>query len=219
MTRSYPTLKTWFITRRIVLLKKLFFSLTFMLGFLSANAQYVFKPGHLPEQISILEHACIADAGTQNLLLQQVEHNTAQLKFNALKGKLGNLGFTNHNYWINFELKNATEEAVFYYLQTAEPVTDNVNLFLLDSLGKTSTQRSGDNIDFAKRSIPFRKTIFKIELKPNEQKQAFIEVKNDGEKNSLPLELISQQKLLETVYHDQMMMGLFYGVLFVIAIT
>lgn len=219
MTRSYSTLGIRFINRKITSLKKLFFSLIFFLGFNSANAQFVFEPGHLPEHISILEHATIADAGFKNLSLQQVGQNTAQLKFKQLQGKLGNLGFTNHNYWIKFKLKNATKEPVFYYLQTAEPVTNNVNLFLVDSLGKTAAQQSGDNINFAKRSLPFRKTIFKIQLNANEQKQAFIEVKNDGEKNSLPLDLISQQKLLEITYQDQMVMGIFYGVLFVIAIT
>ncbi len=207
-----------FLNRKKIFLK-IVFSLTFFLRSVSAHAQYIFRPGNLPEQVSILEYASIADAGSKNFSLQQVKNNTAELKFKHLQGVCGNLGFTDHIYWIKFVLKNDSPVPIFYYLQTAEPVTDNVNLYLVNDLGKAAVQQSGDNINFAKRSLPFRKTLFKIELNPGEQQQALLEVKNDGEKNNLPLYLISQQKLLETTNQDQMVMGLFYGVLFVIAIT
>lgn len=46
-----------------------------------------------------------------------------------------------------------------------------------------------------------------------------MEVKNDGEKNNLPLNLISQEGFLKITYHDQLIMGVFYGILFIITIT
>lgn len=212
-------LHTSFTPKKVIFPQKIFFSLALILLSVSVNAQYIFKPDSLPEHVSILNHAVIADAGLKNFTFRQVKNNTTALKYKQLSGKFGNLGFTNHNYWLKFELKNATKNPLFYYLQTAEPVTDNVDLYLINGLGETAVQQSGDNILFAKRSLPFQKTLFKIELNPGEQKQAYMEIRNDGEKNSLPLDLISQQKLLENTYKDQMIMGLFYGVLFVIAIT
>ncbi|MGF1925946.1 MAG: sensor histidine kinase, partial [Bacteroidia bacterium] len=157
--------------------------------------------------------------GRQEFSINSVKNGTANLKFKPLTGYFGNLGFTKNNFWLKFDLKNNLETDIFYYLQTAEPITDNVNLYLVDEQGKITVQRSGDRINFKDRSIANRKTLFKVEIKKKSLLHAFIEVKNDGEKNSLPLILISQQKLLKTTYQDQLMMGIFYGVLFIIAVT
>ena len=193
-----------------------------LLGFISsivAEAQYIFTEHNLPVTQSILSYSSIADAENRNLSITEVKNGTANLKFSHLKGNFGNLGFTSHNFWLKFDLKNNLNTDVFYYLKTAEPITDHVNLYTFNKQGKVNVQKSGDNINFEDRSVANGKTIFKIELKPGELIHAFLEVKNDGEKNSLPLTLISQQKLLETTYQEQLIMGVFYGILFVIAIT
>ncbi|MBC7617181.1 MAG: response regulator [Pedobacter sp.] len=193
-----------------------------LLGFISsivAEAQYIFTEHNLPVTQSILSYSSIADAENRNLSITEVKNGTANLKFSHLKGNFGNLGFTSHNFWLKFDLKNNLNTDVFYYLKTAEPITDHVNLYTFNKQGKVNVQKSGDNINFIDRSVANGKTIFKIELKPGELIHAFLEVKNDGEKNSLPLTLISQQKLLETTYQEQLIMGVFYGILFVIAIT
>ena len=193
-----------------------------LLGLVSssvAEAQYIFNESNLPVAQSILSYSSIADAENRNFSIAEVKNGTANLKFKPLDGNFGNLGFTNHTFWLKFDLKNELNTDVFYYLKTAEPITDHVNLYIFDEQGKVNVQRSGDNLNFEDRSVANRKTIFKIQLKPGEFVHAFLEVKNDGEKNSLPLTLISQQKLLETTYQDQLIMGIFYGILFVIAIT
>ena len=141
------------------------------------------------------------------------------LPFKKMKGEFGNLGFTNHSYWVKFELDNQLKKNITYYLQTAEPITDNVNLYLFNQHGQVQLQRSGDNIDFKHKANLFRRTIFKIDLNPLEKKYAYIELKNDGEKNTLPLILRSSESQLRNVYHEQMLMGLFYGILFTVVIT
>lgn len=200
-------------------MKTFFVLLWILIGFRSAEAQYIFKSENLAEPVSILNYAVIADAGTANFSIQQVRSNHAGLQFKKLNDKYGNLGFTHHNYWVKIAFKNSMQVPVLYYLQTAEPVTDNVNLYLINEQGKVSVQQSGDKLDFSKRILPFRQTVFQIQLKPGEWNEAFIELKNDGEKNSLPLTLISQQTFLKAIYAEQFGMGIFYGLLFVIAIT
>lgn len=182
-------------------------------------AQYVFHEGKLPTEVSILDKSEIADAGFKNIQLSKIVDNTSGLNFRPLDGEFGNLGFTDHTYWIRFKLLNATAAPLLYYLETCEPVTDNVNLNSFLPGGKTRIQRSGDNLDFNKRDQPFRNTIFKIALGPHEQRYYILEVKNDGEKNSLPLKLLSPEILLQRSYVSQMIMGIFYGLLGVITIT
>lgn len=185
----------------------------------SSKAQFIFSKDSLPEKISILKYASIADAGQKEFSIQQVRNSTANLKFKALRGNFGNLGFTDHTFWIKFDLINKLNVPVLYFLETAEAVTDNVNLYQFNKSGKLTIQQNGDKLDFSKRQINHRKTLFKIELLPGEHNEAYLEVKNDGEKNTLPLNLISQKSLLQSTYSEQYIMGIFYGILFIIAIT
>lgn len=200
-------------------MKKLYLFLCLFLCFCLAQAQYIFREDNLPEKISILDHASLLRTGSKELSINEIVNGGSKLPFSPLKGKLGNLGFTNENYWVKFQLKNTLDVPVFYYLLTAEPVTDNVNLFLKGVGPEIKIQKSGDNLPFVEKSVKNRRTLFKIELDSGETKNAFLHLKNDGEKNTLPLILLSQEHLLETTYTDQMVMGIFYGILVFIAIT
>ncbi|WP_051189539.1 hybrid sensor histidine kinase/response regulator [Daejeonella oryzae] len=200
-------------------MKQLYILILLLFCYTESHSQYVFKQDELPVKISILKYAELADANYQDYSIEQVKSNSANLKFRWLNGNLGKLGFTDHTYWLKFELLNTLNIPVFYYLEAAESITDNVNLYLIDSRGNVLTQHNGDKLSFNQRAVDHRKTLFKIKLNPGERKQAFIEIKNDGERNSLPLNLISQESLLQSTYHDQFIMGIFYGVLLIIAVT
>ena len=185
----------------------------------SGSAQYIFKDGDLPRSVSLLKHAEIADAGNKDLSIDDVRKGKAQLSYRALSGNFGNLGFTKNTFWIRFQLRNDLDIPLTHYLETAEPVTDNTNWYLFNQDGKMEIQKSGDKLGFSERAVDNRKTLFVIRLQPHEQKQAFIEIKNDGEKNTLPLLLHSQEELLFKTYHEQLLFGVFYGILFTIAFT
>jgi len=200
-------------------LKRLYALSFLLLCLLTAKAQYEFREENLTEEVSILNFASILNTGAEVMPLSKIIDGKQTLPFKPLSGQLGNLGFTSNNFWVKFQIKNTLKTPLVYYLQTAEPVTDNANLFLIDANNTTQIQRSGDNLDFSQRSLKNRKTLFKIELNGGETKSAFLELKNDGEKNTLPLLLISQERFLETTYSDQLIMGIFYGILAFIAIT
>ncbi|NMH28148.1 hybrid sensor histidine kinase/response regulator [Flavobacterium silvaticum] len=198
-------------------MRNIIYAIAVVFCFGSVHAQFTLEQKTLPEEISILEYASIANAGNKLLSVQEVENDN--ITFNKLSGELGNLGFTDENFWLRFSLKNATDSPLLYYLETAEPVTDNVNLYLKSNISNPEIQQSGDNLEFYKRSVANRRTLFEIRLKPGEQKSVLMEIRNDGEKNSLPLKLISQKMMLENTYYDQLIMGVFYGILLVIALT
>jgi two-component system, sensor histidine kinase LadS len=190
-----------------------------LLCLLTAKAQYQFRDGNLPEEISILNHARILNTGSKIVTLNEIVSSSGKLPFKKLSGKLGNLGFTSCNYWLTFQLKNTLTTPLIYYLQTAEPVTNQVNLYLIDAYNKIESQKSGDDLAFSSKSVKSRQTIFKIVLEPGETKNAFVDIRNDGQENSLPLLLISEQRLLERTAGEHLIMGAFYGILAVIATT
>lgn len=124
-----------------------------------------------------------------------------------------NLGFTDAEVWIRFEIENATNETLDYYLETARPITDYVELFLKDESGAMVEQHSGDAIPFDQKSILHRKSVFKIRIPDGERLLAFIHLKSDGEVLMLPLDLISEKQFLYETYKEHIFYGFFYGVL------
>jgi signal transduction histidine kinase/CheY-like chemotaxis protein len=197
-------------------------SLAFLLFFLylaPIKAQYVFQEGKLPNKTSLISYSTLADVGHRNLKPSQISREFVDLKPWPLKGEYGNLGFTDHNYWIRFQIKNPLHKSLHYFLEVAEPMTDNLNLYLWKDHGKMEIQRNGDNLPFNQRSVPYRKPVFDLNFEPGETKTAFLEIRNDGEKNNLPLNLISDAQFLKTTLNDQIILGVFYGIILIIVLT
>lgn len=187
---------------------------------MDAKAQFVLDPSNIVEQeMSLHDYTSIADVGDKVLTLQQVRENIPHLVFKPLTDPKSNLGFTQNNYWLKCEIENKNTEQVIYYLETARPITDVVDLYMVDSQGKVTMQKSGDNIPFVNRAFDHRKTIFKLFFKPGEKVQLYIHLKSDGEVINLPVKLHSFESLLKSTYFEQLIFGVFYGILALACIT
>lgn len=182
-------------------------------------AQVVVHTDEQKQEFSVIKHVFLADAVHKNYTPQNVRKNQTGLHFKKLTSTFGNLGFTEHTYWATFKIVNASSSKLHYYLEAGVPMTDTINCYIFDEAGHFSTQKNGDNIPFASRSMNNRRPVFEIRLNPKQTKEVFIEFKNDGERNSLPINLLTESKLLEQTYHEQALLGLFYGVLLIITIT
>ena len=110
------------------------------------------------------------------------------LHFDPIKSDNLSLGFTSSNYWVSFSLENSTSNNNTYYLETARPVTDLANLYVVtkDSIIK---YQSGDQIPFNQRQVAHRSTVFKLQLEPNTVKDFYLELSSDGETINIPLNL------------------------------
>ena len=124
-----------------------------------------------------------------------------------------NIGFTSYNYWVSFEIDNSSDQNLHYYLETARPVTDIVNLFTIYETGAIKAARSGDNIPFTQRSYPHRKPLFEVNLKPGDKQRFFLHLKSDGEVINMPLLLRSPKDLVKITQLEQIVFGIFYGIL------
>ncbi len=159
---------------------------------------------HLPE---------IADVGDRDLAPEVLFSGSENVSFSSLTKASANIGFTNHHYWLRFSLKNASEHPAFTYLETARPITDFAELYLIDKEGNVKELKSGDNLPFSQRSVNHRKTIFKVMIQSNQELRAYLHLKSDGEVLNVPLHLYGPDTLVETTYREQMVFGIFYGIL------
>ena len=197
---------------------RMLFLIGFILFFTSnVSAQYLLNEENIFDRISIHSKSEYVDVGQDNLTLEQVMHSQS-LDFKPMRNENTDLGFTTHNYWLRFQLKNVAQKELSYFFETARPITDVAELYVINQNNKVTKYVSGDAIPFAERSFKLRKTIFKISLTPNEQQQFYLHVKSDGEQLSMPMLLLSTENLLEESSFEQFIFGFFYGILIIAAI-
>ncbi|MDF0708099.1 hybrid sensor histidine kinase/response regulator [Flagellimonas okinawensis] len=173
--------------------------------------------GNSHEVISLRPVTSVLLAGQKDYSLEEIRNNP-DLDFVPLTSLKENLGFSSDNYWLTFNLENNTESYKQYYLETARPITDVVNLFLIDEDSQVEKQISGDRIPFSKKTIQHRKSIFDIDLRPGQKLQAYIELKSDGEVVMLPMNLYQETSFFRLTYKEQVFYGFFYGILILASI-
>jgi signal transduction histidine kinase/CheY-like chemotaxis protein len=193
--------------------------LFFILFFSSTYSQYVFKTDAIPQEISLHNYTKIADVGQRSLDINYVIANYNTLNPRKLQTENDDLGFTQNNFWSKTEIQNPTNFKINYFLETARPITDVVELYIVDVIsGKITTKISGDNLDYSKRSFDNRKTIFKIKIAPKANLQLFLHLKSDGEVIKIPVKLYSAESFIEIISNEQLFFGIFYGILIIAAI-
>ncbi|WP_293894256.1 hybrid sensor histidine kinase/response regulator [Flavobacterium sp.] len=183
----------------------------------NATSQFLLQKGKQSELIAIESQSEYVDVGQVDITFNQIKNIKA---FHFLPMKKGNMdfGFTNHNIWVRFQLKNTTDEELNYFFETARPITDLAELYVIKENKQVIKYISGDAIPYDQRSFKLRKTIFKINLMPGESQHFYLHVKSDGEQLSMPMVLHSTESLLEESSFEQFIFGFFYGILLIASI-
>ncbi|MFS4467459.1 7TM diverse intracellular signaling domain-containing protein [Maribacter sp. 2210JD10-5] len=167
----------------------------------------------IKEAVSLHEHASILNTGGYPVSVEEIILNKERFNFIPFQSATENIGFTDEHYWVKFKLVNNTTKELNYYLETARPIIDFVNLYSITENGIISEQKNGDAIAFDMKSLPHRKVFFKLDLLPKTIYTGYVQIKSDGEALNIPLRLTTPENLLENTYNEQIFFGLFYGIL------
>lgn len=173
---------------------------------------YAQKPVFDPEKSSgeLFEFAEFTNVGQSQYTIDEIRNNN-QLHYENLQSENHDFGFTSDIHWIRFKLKNSSNTANTYYLQTARPITDVVDLYEIGTTIKQ--QKNGDQIAFNERAVEHRQIVFEINLQAQSEKEFYIKLISDGETTNLPLNLFTESAFIAKNYKQQLFLGLFYGVL------
>jgi len=191
----------------------------FMFIFSNTYSQYVFQADTLPEEISLHKYTTIADVGKKELNIQYIMSHYDALNPRALKTENDDLGFTQNNFWAKLTLQNPTDSDLHYYLETALPITDLVELYTIDEVsGEITKAVSGDVLAFSKRAYDNRRTIFKIDIQSKSNLKLFLHLKSDGEVLKIPLILRTADNFIQKISFEQLVFGFFYGILAIVAV-
>ena len=190
----------------------------FILFFSNTYSQYVISGDTISKEISLHNYTTIVDVGQRSMDVNYVIANYNTLNPEKLLTENDDLGFTKNNFWSKTEIKNLTDRKLNYYLETARPITDLVELFIVEASGRITAKISGDNLLYYKRSFDNRKTIFEIEIAPKSNLQLLIHLKSDGEALKIPMLLYSSERFIQMISDEQLFFGIFYGILLIATI-
>lgn len=191
----------------------------FLFFFATTYSQYVINSNELPNKVSLLDYTSIAYVGQKELDIQFVLNNFKSFKLIDLKEHTDYLGFTDSHFWTMTSFVNNTDSELRYYLETARPVTDLVELYVVDEqTGKIEKEVTGDAMDYNERSHPNRRSLFYLKIPPKANLKFIMHVKSDGEVLKLPLNLYSPEGFLAVSSKEQFIFGIFYGLLAIVTI-
>ncbi|CAM3273165.1 histidine kinase [Flavobacterium longum] len=183
------------------------------------HSQLILSENSGPEHLSLFPHARIANAGNDPIDVRQLITGQRRLDFRPVTGENMDLGFNTDNFWVTFSIRNAASKPLEYYLETARPITDTVELYIVRPDKSYVTMRTGDHMKTSDRAYPHRKSIFKLLLPADTEMQYYIRLRSDGEVINLPLELRTYEDLMWLTSLEQFTFGIFYGILFLAALV
>lgn len=183
----------------------------------NVSAQFRINPESSENNISLHPFAKMVDVNDKNFSIEQIIADS-NLNYTLLPNENTDLGFTNHNYWINFKIENGSNEDKLYFLETSRPLVDVAELYIINQNNQITKRVSGDAIPFNERNFEDRKTIFKLQLKANQTYTYFLHLKSDGEVINASLFLHSIEHLMKTSSFEQIIFGIFYGMMIIAAI-
>ena len=199
-------------------MSRIFLVFLFLLAnFKNISAQFTIDPQASNNNISLHPFAKIVDVKDENFSIEQIISDS-NLKYTSLPNENTDLGFTNHHYWINFKIANESDEDKLYFLETSRPLVDVAELYIVNLNNQITKLVSGDAIPYNERSFDHRKTIFKLQLKANQTYTYYLHLKSDGEVINASVFLHSIEHLMKTSSFEQIIFGIFYGMLLIAAI-
>lgn len=193
--------------------------IAFFLFFFNAQAQFVVNNDDSLNKFSLHEFVSIIDVHEQTLTIKQVVDSFGSYKPTPLRSENDDLGFSQNHFWAKTALVNTTNKEFRYYLETARPMTDVVELYIIDRLtGKITKKISGDAKAFDSRDFSSRKSIFELILPPKAQFDLYLHLKSDGEGLKIPMLVYSSHSYVSMISNENLFFGIFYGMLLIVAI-
>ncbi|PJZ44093.1 7TM diverse intracellular signaling domain-containing protein [Leptospira brenneri] len=124
-----------------------------------------------------------------------------------------NLGFSKSTFWIRMQVQNPSEELVRWNLVFDFPLLDEIQIYG-KNLPKTLVPTLGDSHPFSERNLDYRNPVFPLESAPGSNFVYYLRIRSES---TIPLTLgiWTEREFYDQLNKEQIIFGLFYGILFV----
>ena len=162
----------------------------------------------------------------QLLYLEDAEHALdvngarqalAQGRFQGGQTQALNLGFTESAYWFYLRIHNQNSPRQLWVLESLYSIMDQLDVYYFHADGRTQHQQAGDSVMFHQRAKAHHNINFSLDLAAGETVDVFIRAQTTGA-IQMPMVLWSEQAFADKVSIEQIVFGLYYGMLFSLGI-
>lgn len=200
-------------------MKKLVFLLSLLLIQLSSfaiDAEIIIEESMLGKSVSNQAIICEDKEGIIDID-DLIKNDNSSGDFEFLNHEVSNMDFTSSTFWMKFHLVNNTKFNDFI-LETARPITNIVELYVVSKGEITNFYSNGDDYSFDSKVIQHRKVLFPIHLLTNEESDYYVKLKSDGEVLTLPLIIHQKDIFFKLDSNAQFFNGIYYGILILIVV-
>ncbi len=119
--------------------------------------------------------------------------------------------------WLRFSIKNNTNKPVKYYLEFADSHNSKLQIFHLNPFGSIDSMAAvGFDEPFSSRVYDHKNFVYNVSLEGGEAAYFYVKIKSRYQ-SYFGIKLVSDQHLISYFYKEYYWLGIFYGILFIMA--
>lgn len=168
---------------------------------------------HGPKFKYLTRTAVIAEDPSNTWTATEIATGKYSGSFQKIEENIPNLNFTTSTFWLQFNLSNYGAQPITYFIETARPITNKVNVYEIRNGIPIQLYLSGDDLPFKERPVTYRKFIFPVELEAGEQATYLVELGSDGEVLSAPLKIWDPANFNAFIQRENLTLGIYFGLL------
>ncbi|PUV23147.1 sensor histidine kinase [Sphingobacterium athyrii] len=137
--------------------------------------------------------------------------------FQPLNSAVPNLGTSSDAVWFRLPIKNSSEQDLYFLLEIAYPLLDEVELYSPSGNGSYQSIKLGEHQNFSIRKYKVPNYVFDIHLPRRAEKNFFIRIKST-EQIILPIYLSSERQFVTQMNNDSLISGIYIGIVLIMVI-
>ena len=161
-------------------------------------------------QLDVLEDT------TGELALADVQGDAAK-RFEPVGADEPNYGFTDSTFWFRGTVANPDTEHSEWMLESGYPLVDSIEVFAETDDGRFTRMLTGDRLPFAHRPVLHRNFVFPLEVPPGQTRKILMRVQTSSSVQ-LPMSIWEREAFFRMDHRRELVLGLFLGLLGVMAI-
>jgi PAS domain S-box-containing protein len=155
---------------------------------------------------------------SREITIREVTSADYQDQFTPSQVEAPNFGFQKAVYWARFQVRNQAEQNSSWVLELDFVNMHYVDLYLPSPDGVSyEVKEAGVMRPYENRDFPFRRQAFKLEIPRGSEQTVYMRFQNEASM-TLPLTLWSRGAFTNYMLLDQLVFGIFFGAMIVMAV-
>ncbi len=150
-----------------------------------------------------------------NQISESIRSKPGKIHWTSSLKESPGFGYTNSAYWVKFTLDNRLGFEEDMFLEVAYPLLDYIIFYEPKENGKFIERASGDKFPFNRREVSYRNFLFQFSAPPG-RTSYYLRFETESSM-VLSLWLWSPKKLQEKIANEGLVLGSYYGIIFVMA--